>query len=455
MTDTHDRQDGAVDAGATRRPGIWHLALPSILGNLSFTLVGLVQTRVVGELGTEALAAVGAGQRIFFLMQAVMMAVSIGTTALVARAWGANDRAEAGRVTSASLVLACGVALPITLVGFGFAGQLAGAFGLEDEAWHLAEDNIRWLSVFNFSIAVTAIISAAMRATGDAWTPLWVAGGINLVNIPLLYVLTFGHFGLPALGVIGVALASGLSFTLGGAFLLWLWLGGRIALPAGVSGALVRERMRRLFDIGYPAAMEQFVIQAGFMGFLVIIGNFYGTEAFAAYNVGVNVLLVAITIGLGFSVASSTLVGQHLGAGDPPGAARAGWRCMIYAVIAMVAIGALSMAYAEPLVHVFIDEERTVELAVHFVYLLGAMMPFMAVDWALGGGLRGAGDTRFPLVATIIALIFVRLGLAAVATALALPVEWVYAALVGDYITKAAMLGWRFYRGRWKKAIPA
>lgn len=454
MTDTRDTQDGAVDAGANRRPGIWHLALPSILGNLSFTLVGLVQTRVVGALGTEALAAVGAGQRIFFLMQAVMMAVSIGTTALVARSWGANDREEAGRVTSASLVLACGIALPITFVGFFFAAQLAGAFGLEEEAWHLAQDNIRWMSIFNFSIAVTAIVSAAMRATGDAWTPLWVAGGINLVNIPLLYILTFGYWGLPALGVIGVAVASGLSFTLGGAFLCWLWLAGRIALPPLVRGAVVRERMRRLYAIGYPAGMEQFVIQAGFLGFLVIIGNFYGTEALAAYNVGVNVLLVAITIGLGFSVASSTLVGQSLGANDPAGAARAGWRCTLYAVIAMVVIGALSMYYAEPLVRLFIDEARTVVLAVHFVYLLGAMMPFMAVDWALGGGLRGAGDTRFPLFATIIALIIGRIGLAAVAAALALPVEWVYAAVMGDYITKAVMLGWRFHRGRWQRAIP-
>ena len=89
------------------------------------------------------------------------------------------------------------------------------------------------------------------------------------------------------------------------------------------------------------------------------------------------------------------------------------------------------------------------------VYVLGAMMPFMAVDWALAGGLRGAGDTRFPLIATIVGLIIVRLGLAAIATALGLSVVWVYAALMGDYITKAAMLGWRFYRGRWKKAIPA
>lgn len=447
--------DNAQSPSASRRPGIWDLALPSILGNLSFTMVGLVQTRVVGELGTEALAAVGAGQRIFFLMQAVLMAVSIGTTALVSRAWGANERDEAGRITSASLVLACGVALPITGIGFVFAPQLAAAFGLENDAWQLAADNIRWTSVFNLAFAVTFIVSAGMRAAGDAWTPLWVSAGINVVNIPMLYIFAFGYWGIPALGVIGVAVASGLSFCLGAAFLCWLWLGQRIELPGTWEGALTRKRLRRLWDIGYPAGVEQFVIQAGFIGFLVIIGHFYGTAAFAAYNVGVNVLLVAITIGTGFAIASSTLVGQHLGAGDADGASRAGWRCTGYAILAMVVIGALSMAQAKPLVLFFIDDPETVELAVHFVYLLGAMMPFMAVDWGLGGALRGAGDTRFPLLAAIVGLIIVRLGLAAIATSLGLAVEWVYAALMGDYITKAAMLAWRFYRGRWKKVIPS
>ena len=84
--------------------------------------------------------------------------------------------------------------------------------------------------------------------------------------------------------------------------------------------------MKRLLDIGYPAALEQGVFQFGFFIFLMLIGNFYGTEAFAAYNIGINVLQVCMTVGFGFSIAGSTLVGQHLGAGDPDAAARSGWR---------------------------------------------------------------------------------------------------------------------------------
>ena len=109
------------------RPGIWELALPSILGNLSYTIVGMVQTKFIAELGAEGLAAVGAGQRIFFAMQAILMAVSAGTTALVARAWGAGDYREASRVTMASLVLGGVLALGIAILGILFASPVASA----------------------------------------------------------------------------------------------------------------------------------------------------------------------------------------------------------------------------------------------------------------------------------------------------------------------------------------
>jgi Na+-driven multidrug efflux pump len=113
------------------------------------------------------------------------------------------------------------------------------------------------------------------------------------------------------------------------------------------------------------------------------------------------------------------------------------------------------MYYAEPLARFFIGEDQvTVQRTVEFIYVLGAMMPLLAVDFSIGGSLRGAGDTRFPLLATMFSLIGMRCGLAALATYMGLPVVWVYAALVGDYLVKASMLIWRFRRGRWKTIVP-
>ena len=179
------QQTAASLGDAAARPSIWELALPSILGNLSYTIVGMVQTKFVGELGPQALAAVGAGQRVMFAMLAVLMAVSAGTTALVARAWGAGDYQEASRVTMASLVLGGGLAAVVAVLGFVFAGSLAGVFGLDDETLAMATRNIRWLSFFNIAFAGMLILSAALRASGDAWSPLWIAAGINVLNLPL------------------------------------------------------------------------------------------------------------------------------------------------------------------------------------------------------------------------------------------------------------------------------
>ena len=130
----------AAESDPSVRPSIWQLALPSILGNLSYTVVGMVQTKFVGELGAQSLAALGAGQRIFFAMQAILMAISVGTTALVARAWGAGDYDEASRVTMASLVLATAFSFAIAFFGFFLARPVASVFGLDPQTLALAAE---------------------------------------------------------------------------------------------------------------------------------------------------------------------------------------------------------------------------------------------------------------------------------------------------------------------------
>jgi len=452
---TEERMAEETEAVEPReRPGILQLALPAILGNLLYGIVGLVQTKVVGQLGAEALAAVGAGQRVFFALQAVMMAIGAGTTALVARAWGRNDEAEAGRITIASLVLGCAFGLVLTIPGVFFSGHVAAIFGLDAHTVELAAANIRWLSIFNVAFAANFIMGGALRAAGDAWTPLYVGAFVNVINVPLLYVLVFGLWGAPAMGVAGAALAAGLSFTLGGIILVGLWFKQRLLIRYIRDGWLKAERLRRLLDIGYPAGVEQIIFQAGFFAFLMLIGNYYGTQAFAAYNIGVNMLNICMVAGFGFSIAGATLVGQHLGANDMDGAMSAGWRALRMAIIAMGILGLIVIYFARDLAHFFIGNDAvTIQHTVEFTYVLGAMMPLMAVDFAIGGSLRGAGDTRFPLMTTFLGLIGMRCTLAAVFTYFGLPVRWVYAALIGDYVLKGVMLLWRFRSGRWKYVV--
>jgi putative MATE family efflux protein len=430
-------------------PGVLALAWPAVVGNLLFSTVGLVDTKIVGALGAPAIAAVTTGNRIFFILQAVLMAVTAGTTALVARAWGANDRVEAERVTTASVVLCVGVAGSLTLPGMLLSSRLAHIFRLDPQAVEYATTFIWWLSVFNAPFAASFVIGTALRAAGDTRTPLWIGALTNVVNIFLAYGLVLGRFGLPQLGVVGAAIANGLAFTLGALVFAALWLRGRLLLGLSRSGALTRTRLRKMLQIGYPAAIEQIVWQGGFIGFLWIV-SLYGTAPYAAYGIGVTILSFSFVVGFGFSIAAGTLVGQHLGAGDPDGATRSGWHALRLSIGAMVVLGALIIVFARSIAQFMIKDPEVVELTVFFIYVLGAMQPLMAIEFALGGALRGSGDTRFPLLAVLSGLIGVRVLLASIFAYLGLSVHWVFAALIGDYIVKATMLTWRFSSGRWK-----
>ena len=431
-------------------PGVFALAWPAVVANLLYSTVGFVGTKIVGVLGAQAVAAVTTGNRIFFILQAVLMAVTAGTTALVARAWGAGDRNEAERVTTASVVVCVGLAGSLTVPGMLFADELAHIFRLDPEAIAHASTFIWWLSVFNAPFAASFVIGTALRAAGDTRTPLWIGGLTNVVNIVLAYGLVLGRFGLPQLGVAGAAIANGLAFSFGAVIFAWLWLHGRLLLGRGPAGALARPRLRRMLQIGYPAALEQVVWQGGFIGFLWIV-SLYGTAPYAAYGIGVTILSFSFVVGFGFSIAAGTLVGQHLGAEDPAGAARSGWRALRLSIGAMVVLGALIIFFARSIAQFMIADPEVVELTVFFIYVLGAMQPLMAIEFALGGALRGAGDTRFPLLAVLSGLVGVRVTLAALFAWLGLSVHWVFAALIGDYIVKATMLTTRFASGRWQR----
>ncbi|HEV7356955.1 MAG TPA: MATE family efflux transporter [Steroidobacteraceae bacterium] len=437
-----------------QRPTIWQLAVPSIMSNLMFSMVAMVQTKFVGSLGAPAVAAVGAGQRVFFALQALLMAISVGTTALVARSWGAGQREEASRITSASLMLGALVGLVLMFFGMLFSHRIAGVFGLDEHSAQLASSNIFWLAAFIIGFAIDIILSSALRAAGNAWTPLLFGLAVNLVNLPLLYAFILGNWGAPRMGAAGAPFASGLSFVLCGAVLVFLWMRQKLTIKFHPGDVFKKMRYQRLLHIGYPVALEQLVLQFGFFLFMSLIGHHYGTEAFAAYNVGVNMLNAAMVVGSGFSIAGATLVGQHLGAGDVDGAARSGWRACSMAVAAMSLIGFLICFNAPALARFFLgSDEIAVLRTTEFTYIMGAMLPLLGVDMAIGGSLRGAGDTRFPLITSFLGLIGVRCALAATFAFFHLPVVWVYASIIGDYMLKGSMLIWRFKSGHWKHAL--
>lgn len=447
----HDELGSPIpDATGPGTPGILQLAWPAILGNLGFSLVGLVDIKIVGSLGASAVAAVTTGHRIFWVLEAVLIAITAGTTAMVARAWGAGNTAEAQRVTQVSLWLCGGIAVLMTAPVYIFSDFFVSVFNLDPETLSMAADFLRILVLFNVCFATSMVFGAALRAAGDVMTPLWVGLITNVFNIGLVYGLVNGHFGLPAMGVMGAALANGIAFAVGMVMMGILWLRGRLRIRVAQGRSVTRERLQQIFKIGYPAGIEQLAMEMGFVLFLWVVA-LYGTAAYASYGIGVQILSVSFLVGFGFTVAASTHVGQKLGAGDPEGAMRSGWRATSLSILTMTVLGASIAAAAEPLARFMIDDPDVVRITVTFIYIMGAVQPLMAIVFTLGGALRGAGDTRFPLLTTLVGLVVVRGGGSALFAWLGFDVTWIFGALILDYLVKSAMLTWRFHSGRWQK----
>ena len=434
--------------------GVWTLAWPSIITNLFYATSSIVAIKVVGNLGPDAIAAAVTGQRVTFILQAVLTGVLAGSTALIARNWGARNKEEAGIFFTRTVQLVVFIAFITGLVIWQFAEPLVRFFGLKGEALILSTEYLKAISPFYIGFGCGLGLITALRAVGDVKTPLMIGLIMNIFAIFFMLVFVNGWMGFPEYGVRGAALGNGLSFVIGALLLIVFWRTNQLPVRYSSILHLDLKRVKEIFKVGLPAALEQVIFQAGITAFLILVA-LYGTEAYAAYGIGVQILSFAFVIGFGFSIAGATLVGQHLGAGNPNQARRAGWGAMRLSIVSMTFFGILIAFFAEPLARYMIDNDEVVRLSVVFIWLLGSMQPLMAIEFSLGGALRGAGDTKTPLVITLTCLLFIRVSLALIFYMLDASIEVIFSTLVADYVVKGFLYVARFKSNKWMNIMKA
>jgi putative MATE family efflux protein len=433
------------------RLSLFRLAGPTIVGNLLLSLVHLAAIKIVAALGAEAVAAVIAADRIYMAVQLIIFSITAGTTAMVAYAWGANNYGEADRVLKLSAVLTLAASLVLCVAIQWLARPLVGIFGLQGELLEESAQFLKILIYFNVFFSFIAVISAALRAAGDALTPVWVAAIGNVLNIALAYALVYGVAGLPAMGILGAAYAVGISYALVSCIFYLLWRRQRLLLKPQKQTFFQRERIRKLIRIAVPAGIEQSVFNVSIIAFMWVV-SLYGTEAFTAYGIGVNILSISIVIGMGFAIATATMVGQNLGAGRAEEAEAAAWRNLRISFATMAVIGLIIGLNARLIGGFFISEPLVLDYLVALTVMVAIVQPMMSIEFTLGGALRGAGDTRSPARIMFSGFLFGRVVLTGIFFWLGLSVYWVYAALIADYVIKSSMYLVIFRRGAWKTA---
>lgn len=462
---------------------VFRLAWPAIAENALQTLLGIVDTAVVARLGTAALSGVGAAQQLIWVLTTALIAIAMGTTVLIARFVGAGQRDQANGVLRQSLIMAVvfsALLAPIALLSH----PMMTALGLTPQAAEEGATYLRITLLCGVFLIVMFVASAALRGAGDTRTPMFVTALINVINAVLAVELVFGGAQasamlsewlgvqvpgldwIPAMGVAGSAWATVIARALGMVILLGVFYLPGSALKIAKIGLSWRPDfglIRRLLKIGIPSAFEQLFMSLGILVYsFLVIGM--GEVVFATSRLALNAVFLSQMPGFGFSMAATTLVGQSLGARSPKRALLGAQLATRSALVWMSIMGAVFFFFGEPILRVFTEDPRLIDLGVEALRVIAFSQPFLALAFVLSGALRGAGDVRFPMWVTSIAVWAVRLptgaflglpvlcipGTSLCVPGLGLGLPGIYAALIVESAIRGALFYWRFRQGKWQ-----
>lgn len=449
----------AVETSSGRpsaRRRVFDLAWPVIGENFLETMLGIVDTLMVAQLGTAAIAGVGTSLQVMFFIIAALSALSVGSNVLVAQAFGARKLADASRLARQTILWSVLLSVPLALLGFFFAAPVIGIFGVEPD---VAQIGVEYLQVTMATVVVIIVLfigGGALRGVGDSQTPMRVTALANIVNIFLTYALIFGVAGLPGMGAVGSAWGSFLSRLLAMALLLRvMWRGKQGVSIAGPGSWLPDLQVAAsVLRIGVPAALEQLLTSAAFTIMTMIVASL-GTTALAAHRIAFNALSLSFLPGFGFGIAATALVGQSVGAQEPEEGAAATSIASWWAVLWMAIMGAISFVFATPIMRLFSQDAEVVRLGVAAIRAVALAQPFWAMIFVQSGALRGLGNTTFPLRANTTG-IWLTMGLAWLAvTYFNGGISHVWRAFLISSPLMAAFLWWRLRREvqTWRTAV--
>ena len=403
-----DNEGRTVDPELTRKlyRDTLSIAWPSTVEGALLSIISSVDTMMVGTLGPAAIAAVGLTSQPRMIMLIFAQALCIGTTALCARRKGADDQRGAIACLNQSLGLITVIGILMTLIGFFGAEWLMRLGGANEDTFALSTDYFRIISLAFLPQCWQLCICAAMRAIGKTRITMVTNIAANLINVCLNYLLINGHFGFPALGVRGAAIATACGTVTASLICISITVrrGGYYHLAVPRFDAAT---MRGLFKVGSSSMVEATCLRIGFLILARLIAGI-GTNAFAAYQIVGQVTSLSFTLGDGVSTAATSLVGQSLGAkrkdlamSYAQAASRVGF---LVALLLMLVIS----VFSRQLAMLFTDNEEIIHaVTLSFIVAIIAMIPQNG-RVVQSGSLRGAGDVRFVAICALISVTILR-----------------------------------------------
>ena len=444
---------------------IIRLAWPTMLEQLMQTAVQYIDTAMVGSLGTQATAAVGATSTVSWLIGSTVSSVGVGFLALISQSLGAKDHATARRASAQAVM--------ITLCFGSLMTLLTSLFSSRIPVWMQVDPGIRDLTARYFLIfyssmlfrAASIILGTVLRSVGDTKTPMRVGILVNLLNVALNALLIYPSrrvslagltLSLPGLnmGVEGAALASALAFAFGGIFITVTLFRHKEISPRGQSFRPDRELLRRCFRVAVPNMVQRFITSLGYVVFAAMI-NRLGDISTAAHTVANTVESAFYIPGWGMQTAAAVLSGNAFGAGSRGTIRRLGRSLVLLEVLLMLLSGTLLFLLAEPLVRIFTADPEVIRLGTTVLKMVAVSEPFYGVPIVLEGMMQGAGQTMLPLIFNVSCMWGVRICGTFVCTGmLGLGLTSAWGCMIAHNLMLFVLFSICWLRGRWMPGSP-
>lgn len=387
------------------------LAVPVVMAELGWMAMGVVDTIMVGPLGPQAISAAGVGNSMHIAFAIFGMGVLLGLDALVSRAYGARDLRECHRLFFDGLTLAALLTVPIMIV-LVLVWLALPSLGFHPEVQPLLQSYFGVMILSTPVLMVYAVCRRYLTALHVVTPLMFALVTANLINAVANWVLIYGHFGFPALGVTGSAWATVISRTYMLAVMgiaVW-WYDRKRAEESGVATDSLWHvewrvdpaRLRRLLSLGLPAA-SQMGAEVGAFAFATALTGTLDPISSASHQIALNLAGIAFMIPLGVGSAGAVRVGHAYGARDPVRASASGWTAIMIGTGFMVISGLTFVLMPETLIRLFSDDPNVLRVATSLLLLGAVFQLFDGIQGVTTGTLRGLGDTRTPMIVNLAA----------------------------------------------------
>ena len=428
------------------------LAWPIILAFLFQNSYNMVDIFWVGRLGATAIAAVSLAGNMFYVILAIGQMIGSGTVALVAHSFGAGMVDRANSIAKQSLLIASVIAFMVCMLGMVFAGRIMFYLGGRGEILTLSTDYLRIVMLGFFFQLLSFSINYAFRGVGDMVLPMismLIATGVNLILDPLLIL---GLLFFPRLEVQGAAIATavaqGASFLI--AFVILLRGRSGIKLDLKEKWRLEGTIVGRIFKVGVPVGISYGLMATSIMVVFGIVATF-SKHALAALGIGTRIFQFASLPVVGIGIATTTLVGQSLGARDPKRATKASNTALIVSILIMIAFSIAFVINARPLIGIFTDDGLVIAQGVRFMTIVAAYLLFVGITTSMTGVFRGAGYTLPPMFTGLLKVGLLYALAQILSQTFELGIDGVWWSMIIAYAIESMILFMWYRRRSWRK----